>query len=59
MVVPARFRIQKCCRLCGRWELRDRRRKDRKVARFGTFIECVTRMEAIMWMEQYVRENGL
>jgi hypothetical protein len=52
--VLRRFRIQKCCSMCGKWELRDRtRRLGSQIFRLGSHAECVQRMTAIVAIEHH------
>lgn len=47
-----RFRIQKCCSMCGKWELRDRtRRLGAQILRLDSYASCVQRMTAIVAIE--------
>lgn len=53
-----RFRIQKCCSLCGHWELRDRTRPPgRQIIRLADQPSCVHRMTAILAIEDLHRRH--
>lgn len=56
-----RFRIQKCCSLCGKWELRDRsRRLGAQYFRLNSRAECVQKMNtllAIAAVDQQIEKN--
>jgi hypothetical protein len=43
--IMARWRIRKCCRSCGKWELMDRQYRSRVVARGDTHAEMVLVMD--------------
>lgn len=57
---PARWRISKCCSLCGKWELRDNTKQINekgRTHRLDSWLMCVTRLSAIRDMESFMKEQ--